>query len=81
MFAVLPCSFGYAEFSSSKEANKAMKEISGNDLDGRDVRLDIAQPRAGGGGGGRTPRGGRGGTPRGGGRGGVWNLVVSLEET
>ena len=65
--------FGYVEFSSPNMANKAMKDVNGTELDGREVRIDVAQPRGDGGGGrggGRTPRGGRGGTPRGGGRGG-----------
>ena len=50
-------------------AKKAIQEMNGMDLEGRELRLDMAQPR------GdarsddrRTPRGGRGGrgTPRGG---------------
>lgn len=66
-------SFGYVEFSSTQAANKAKEEMAGMDLEGREVRLDVAQPRGDGGGDGRTPRGGRGGTPRGGGRGGMIN--------
>lgn len=64
--------YGYAEFSSSQEAKKAMESMAGGELGGRQLRLDLATPRTpgGGGGGGRgTPRGGRG-TPRGG-RGGM----------
>jgi nucleolin len=66
------CSFGYAEFASAKDAQKAINGMNGEELDGRSLRLDAAAERkdgGGGGGGGRgTPRGGRG-TPRGG-RGG-----------
>ncbi len=62
----VPFSFGYAEFASSQQANKAMTALAGEDLDGRAVRLDLAEPRSTDGGGTRgTPRGGRG-TPRGG---------------
>ena len=54
--------YGYVEFGSSKLAKEALEELTGGDLGGRELRLDLATPRTPGGGGGR----GRGGTPRGG---------------
>ena len=60
--------YGYVEFTSSKDAQNAM-ELNGSDLDGRELRVDIATPRRSSGGG-NTPRGGGRGTPRGS-RGGV----------
>ena len=68
--------FGYAEFSSSKQAQKAIQNLSGQEVEGREIRLDFAAARPDGGGNRGTPRRGRGtprgsGTPRGGGRGGM----------
>ena len=71
-------SFGYVEFDSVETAQAAMTSMDGQQLDGRFLRLDFAEPRGstpgsgsgrgGGGGGGRgRGRGGRGG--RGGARG------------
>lgn len=48
------CSYGYADFSSEDDA-KAAVELTGNELDGRGLRIDFSNPREGG-----TPRG-RGG--------------------
>ena len=65
------CRYGYAEFSSPQQAKKALDKLTGVELDGRELRLDMATPRSNAGGdrgGYGTPRGGRG-TPRGG-RGG-----------
>ena len=69
--------FGYADFSSSKDAKKAIKKLNDEDLFGRRVRLDIARPRTGGGGFSGDGGGGRGGwgTPRG---RGVSLLTVSV---
>ena len=53
------------------EAKKALSELSGLELEGRELRVDVAENRGqsgggGGWGGGRGGRGrGRGGTPRG----------------
>jgi nucleolin len=66
--------FCHVDFDSSDACNAAVK-LAGQDLDGREIRVDISQPRQGGGG---APRGrggfggGRGGFGggRGGGRGG-----------
>ena len=66
--------FGYADFATSEEATKAL-ELTESDVDGRNVRIDLATPRGdfgsprGGGGGRGRGRGGRGGTPGSGGRG------------
>ena len=59
--------FGYAEFSSPQHAQKAMK-LAGREMEGREVRLDVATPRpdGGGGGAGNRGRGNSRGTPRGG---------------
>ena len=65
-------SFGYVEFDSVETAQSAMASMDGQELDGRYLRLDFAEPRGStpGSGGGRGGfRGGRGGD-RGGGRGG-----------
>ena len=47
-----------------------MEALAGQDMDGRAIRLDVAQPRSEGSANRGTPRGGRG-TPRGG-RGGMF---------
>ena len=59
--------FGFVTFSSDEAAESAMGEMDGKELDGRTIRVNIAQERSRGGGGGG--RGGRGG---GGGGGGRW---------
>jgi len=60
--------FCHVDFDASTAVEKA-KAKAGQDLDGREVRVDASVPRAGGSGGGFGQRGGRGGS-RGGGRGG-----------
>ena len=62
--------FGYCDFTSSDEAKKLL-DLTGSELDGREIRCDMSSGTPGGGRGGN--RGGRGrGTPRGrGGRGGT----------
>ncbi len=71
--------FGFVTFADANSAETAMQEMDGTSLDGRSVRVNIAEERRGprgGGGGGRGPGGGggggRGGPPRDdrGGRGG-----------
>jgi len=62
--------FGFVEMSSSDEAQAAIEQFNGQDLDGRSLVVNEARPREEGGGGGRGGgRGGRGGGG-GGGRGG-----------
>jgi cold-inducible RNA-binding protein len=52
--------FGFVEMSNSSEASKAIQELNGRDVGGRQINVSEAkerEPRSGGGGGG----GGRGG--------------------
>lgn len=56
-------SFGYADFPTSKEANNAVK-LSGTELYGRELRINLANSDRGG------SRGGARGRGRGGGQGG-----------
>jgi RNA recognition motif-containing protein len=49
--------FGFVEMASEGEANGAISALNGRDVDGRKLRVDIAQERqrgGGGGGGGRN---------------------------
>jgi nucleolin len=59
--------FGYVDFSNQAEATAALEALNGQDIAGRAIRIDYAQPREDNGGGGR---GGSFGGGRGGGRGG-----------
>jgi len=64
-----PRGFGFVTMSTPEEAQKAIEGMSGKDLDGRALTVNLARPREerpGGGGGGR---GGYGGAGRGGGGG------------
>ncbi len=50
--------FGFVEMSSDGEAQKAIQELNGFNMDGREIRVNEAKPKAprdnrGGGGGGR----------------------------
>ena len=63
--------FGFVELSTAEEAQRAIAELNGKDLDGRKLTVNVSNPRAPGGGGGGPRGGGRGpGRPGGGGRGG-----------
>lgn len=69
--------FGFIEMATAEEAQRAIAQLNGTDLDGRKITVNVSNPRpAGGGGGGRAggPRGG-GGRP-GGGRGGGGDRAV-----
>jgi RNA recognition motif-containing protein len=59
--------FGFVEMSTPEEAQAAVARLNGKDLDGRQIKVEIAKPAGSGGGGG--PRRGPGGGG-GGGRGG-----------
>lgn len=37
--------FGYAEFENSADAAKALKEMTGAEIDGRPINLDFSTPR------------------------------------
>jgi len=60
-----PRGFGFVEMSTPDEAQAAISQWDGQELDGRSLKVNEAQERSGGGGGG----GGRGGGGRGGGGG------------
>ena len=56
--------FGFVEMASAGEAEKAIAELNGKDLQGRTLNVSEARERSGGGGGGGggdRPRGGFGG--------------------
>jgi RNA recognition motif-containing protein len=69
-----PRGFGFVEMSSEDEARKAIEELNGRDVQGRQVAVKEAEDRrggsGGGGGGGRGGYGGGGGGYGGGGGGG-----------
>ncbi len=67
--------FGFVTFDAPADAEKAIEAMDGSEIDGRSVRVNIAEdkPRRGGGGGGGGNYGGGGGggrDDRGGGGGG-----------
>ena len=64
--------FGFVEMNSAEDAQNAISQLNGRELDGRRITVEISNPqapRSGGGGGGR-PGGGGGGRPGGGRPGG-----------
>lgn len=70
-----PRGFAFVEMANADAAQKAVSELNGKELQGRSLRVDIAEDRrggrGGGGGGGGRPGGGGGGRGgRGGGGGG-----------
>ncbi|MBX3315540.1 MAG: RNA-binding protein [Phycisphaeraceae bacterium] len=70
-----PRGFGFVEMSDDDQARAAMNALNGSSVDGRDLTVNEAKPREGGGGGrggfggGGGGRGGFGGGGGGGGRG------------
>ncbi|HWB20240.1 MAG TPA: RNA-binding protein [Phycisphaerales bacterium] len=64
-----PRGFGFVEFADDEHAKAAMADLNGKNVDGRDLTVNEAKPREGGGGGGRGGFGGGRGGDRGG-RGG-----------
>jgi cold-inducible RNA-binding protein len=54
--------FGFVEMSSQEEGEKAIAELNGQDVSGREIKVNEAKPR--------EDRGGRGGGGGGGGYGG-----------
>lgn len=69
--------FGFVEMASKEEADTAIQQLNGKEIDGRALTVNEARPREersgggfGGGGGGRGGFGGGGGGGRGGNRGG-----------
>jgi RNA recognition motif-containing protein len=73
--------FGFVEMSTSEEAQRAIAELNGKDLDGRKLTVNVSNPRPAGGGGGPRgggrPGGGRPGGGRGGGDRGVYGVPPS----
>ncbi|HLK89878.1 MAG TPA: RNA-binding protein [Polyangia bacterium] len=67
-----PRGFAFVEMSSDQEAQNAIQQLNGRELDGRAINVNEAQERTGGGGrgGGGGGRGGGGGGRGGGGGGG-----------
>jgi cold-inducible RNA-binding protein len=62
--------FAFVEMSSSEEAQNAIKALDGTMVEGRNLTVNVAKPREGGGGGGGRGGFGGGGGGGGGGRGG-----------
>lgn len=64
--------FGFVEMETEEDANAAIEQLNGEDLDGRNIVVNAARPREerGGGGGGRGRGRGQGGGGYGGGGGG-----------
>ena len=44
--------FGFVEMGSSEDADKAIQQLNGYELDGRQLNVNVARERGGGGGGG-----------------------------
>lgn len=66
-----PRGFAFVEMATDEGAKAAMTALNGQSIDGRQLKVDEAQPRrTSGGGGDRGGFGGRGGGGGGGGRGG-----------
>ncbi len=67
--------FGFVEMGTTEDAQNAISQLNGRELDGRRLVVEISNPQAprtgggGGGGGGRPGGGGGGGGRRGGGGG------------
>ncbi len=60
--------FGFVEFATQEEAQKAIDMFNNHELDGRPLTVNVARPREERGGGGGGGGGYRGGGERGGGR-------------
>src|SRR5688572_4831539 len=66
--------FGFVEYASASDAQRALESLNGSEVDGRAINVTVARereggPRGGGGGGGGGGRGGFGGGGGGGGGG------------
>ena len=64
--------FAFVDMATAEEAQAAIQKWNGADLDGRALRVNLAEDRREGGGGGGGGRGGFGGGWGGGGGGGGW---------
>jgi RNA recognition motif-containing protein len=56
--------FGFVTFVKAEDAETALQQMNGTELDGRSIRVDFAEDRGRGGGGGGGRRGGGGGGGR-----------------
>ncbi|MBZ5606173.1 MAG: RNA-binding protein [Acidobacteriia bacterium] len=54
--------FGFVEMTDSGEADRAIAELNGAELNGRALNVNEARPKTGSGGGGSRPRGNGGGS-------------------
>lgn len=54
--------FGFVEMQTPEQAREAVSRLNGQDVDGRQIKVEIAKPSDRSGGGGRDERGG--GRPR-----------------
>jgi len=63
-----PRGFAFVEMTNAQDAQKAIAQLNGSELNGRALNVNEARPKPGGSGG----RGGFGGDRRGGGRGSRW---------
>jgi RNA recognition motif-containing protein len=54
-----PRGFAFVEMSSDSEAQAAVSQFNSRELEGRTLKVDLAQERSGGGGGGRSGGGAR----------------------
>lgn len=64
--------FGFVEMASSEEAQQAVTQLNGRELDGRSLKVEVAKPKGESRGGGERGRGGNRGAGRGGGGRGGW---------
>ena len=64
--------FGFVEMATAEEAAEAVKKFNGQEVDGRTLKVELANPSGGGRSGGGYRGGGGGGGNRGGGGGGRW---------
>ena len=62
--------FGFVEMNTAEEAQNAISQLNGRELDGRRITVEISNPQAPRSGGGRPGGGGGGGRGPGGGGGG-----------
>ncbi len=68
-----PRGFAFVEMTEARDAETAISQLNGAELNGRTMNVNEARPKpAGGGGGFGGPRGGRGRSGGGGGRGQRW---------
>ena len=53
--------FGFVEMATAEDSNEAVSRLNGTQLDGRQIKVEIAKGPTGGGGGGQRRGGGGGG--------------------